>query len=62
MDFHRKDAKNAKKSRKMKEKNPQYAKFTFVAIIGYPGIERLELSLLVVVFPSCSLRLCGERV
>jgi hypothetical protein len=39
---HRKDAKNAKKSKKIDGENPKCAAPAFVASIGYPGIERHE--------------------
>jgi len=46
--FHRKDAKNAKKSRKIDGENLQCAEPAFAAGIGYPGIERYEQYFLVV--------------
>jgi hypothetical protein len=36
--LHRKDAKNAKKSKKLNGENLQCAEPAFVASIGYPGI------------------------
>jgi hypothetical protein len=45
--FHRKDAENAKKSRKIIVENPHLAERTAVASIGYPFIERDEQLLLV---------------
>jgi hypothetical protein len=40
--LHRKDAKNAKKSRKIDGEDVQCAEPAFVASIGYPVIERYE--------------------
>jgi len=41
-DFHRKGAKNAKKSRKIVCENLQSAELAIVASIGYSGRERYE--------------------
>jgi hypothetical protein len=46
--FYRKDAKNAKKSRKIEGENRQCAEPAFIASIGYSGIERYEPFFLVV--------------
>ncbi|HEV8645665.1 MAG TPA: hypothetical protein VGR01_08850, partial [Burkholderiales bacterium] len=57
--FHRKDAKNAKKSRKMADEILQCAEPVFVASIGYPDIERHGPFFLLPGFPlrfSASLR------
>jgi len=47
LNFHRKDAKNAKKSKKMNVENRHFAEPTVVASIGYPCIEQNEQLLLI---------------
>jgi hypothetical protein len=47
-DFHRKGAKNAKKSKNIVWENLQSAELAIVASIGYSGRERYEPSFLVI--------------